>query len=747
MSLQERARLALEPPYAGWLYPWMNENLCSLEEDLERHLASGDPFSIEKQQDRLEETAGGFLALSMPAAAYACRHLKNSLGSADASSLLHRDYLLLNTLRDHLDLSIRGTWPSPVVLLDLLDVFSGAPEKLASFFRPPLEYLDAIKGRTLQPTERWRWIQEHLPRQNAHPDCENKDESESESESEAESKSCNALWKLIHDSEERTESPDLIRIFSLDTYWPPQVGGSRTAPHSPRTAKAVSLAFQETLNQIRDTLDLQQVGKGATSGETNNLQGLIPLLDQLEATAEALSLSCTKTDLKKSKHLLSSLIQSNNEVGGFHQTLSEIAEVLVHVEDFLDDRLVLGESLSEEMAPRHAKEILTQMAGLLLENTKTLIQETTEALKSGTALGHTVQPVIELLSGVLSFLGEKEMAEALGALNSSFPVGPDAVQTLSKIEALAATLTINAPHLGLAKPSGILPLATKPLLGDAADIILGPSTASFSPPEDILAPETTPTSQDMTEVVSAWARAPKTEQTFALRRFFLSMAGPNTGATGFVPEACSLVVDILNQTLGRMEPPSILVRAVLIQAHREILSFSESTDPEAGLVRRTSLLEKLKQANSSLNSTACVHEGWFTDWPVLDEIPREALLDFMAFRWPILTHPSHPDFWIAVRLLESALFMVGARRHAEALRSARAQSRLDQPTAELLSFLYDYYKKARPGFSPERLLHFLQGNLQTALDAFSKGDLGTLDQVLREQAQTLGEHGYMANFS
>lgn len=122
---------------------------------------------------------------------------------------------------------------------------------------------------------------------------------------------------------------------------------------------------------------------------------------------------------------------------------------------------------------------------------------------------------------------------------------------------------------------------------------------------------------------------------------------------------------------------------------------------------------------------------------------EDSFFDFLEEQWDVLTQPEHEDFWVAMRLLEKGVGMLGAYAHANALSLARERKRMDADSEAILVFLHQRFRASRPLFRPGRILELMESSLREARTAFDRGDVSGLVALLQSQAALLSEHGYM----
>ena len=239
-----------------------------------------------------------------------------------------------------------------------------------------------------------------------------------------------------------------------------------------------------------------------------------------------------------------------------------------------------------------------------------------------------------------------------------------------------------------------------------------------------------------------WKDEPKLEASMAIRRAFHTLRLAATATQHHdIARLASAIEASLNDALSQIQGPSAQVRQGVIQAHA-YLQDALRGDMGEWLDEGLYALETAKKKAVEKSATVARQE-----WAEIPAHSKELFHEFMATKWDILTRPEHQDFWMAMRVLETALRMVGADGYTIALGIAQEKRRMTLSARQCLNLLYQEHLNFHRGLTSERLLSLLEDNIRLAKQAWARKDAQALEQLLREQAQLLIEHGCLTKNS
>lgn len=236
--------------------------------------------------------------------------------------------------------------------------------------------------------------------------------------------------------------------------------------------------------------------------------------------------------------------------------------------------------------------------------------------------------------------------------------------------------------------------------------------------------------------LSKWNQEPRLEASMAVRRAFHTLTGAAaTAGRHDIERLAGAIESVLNNALSQIQGPAPEVRQGVIQAH---VCLTDALEGDTGewLERGLDALDVGK--SKSLERSAVAARK---DWASIPTHSKEIFHEFMASKWPVLAQPEHPDFWVAMRVLGTALKMVGADGYTLALAIAQDKKRLTVSARKCLDALYQEHLDFHRGLSTDRLLVLLEQNIGLAKEAWARKDTQALDGLLQEQSQLLSEHG------
>lgn len=233
-----------------------------------------------------------------------------------------------------------------------------------------------------------------------------------------------------------------------------------------------------------------------------------------------------------------------------------------------------------------------------------------------------------------------------------------------------------------------------------------------------------------------WNQEPRQEASMAIRRAFHTLRGAAaTAGRHDIERLAGAIESVLNNALSQIQGPAPEVRQGVIQAH---VCLTDALEGDTGewLERGLDALDVGKSKSLERSTVAARKE-----WASIPTHSKEIFHEFMANKWPVLAQPEHPDFWVAMRVLGTALKMVGADGYTLALAIAQDKKRLTVSARKCLDALYQEHLDFHRGLSTERLLVLLEQNIGLAKEAWARKDTQALDGLLQEQSQLLSEHG------